>query len=195
MDFETLKKECKQVCRDYKACAPGYAALLRAETVEEIINVSVYYWNDVWRDRFADAVSKNIERWFEGLENEFHGAGLFVNEESDKGIVIINDNSQTYTFTGRARIYILGKAHIVAKDNCRVFCRCNEAIAELYDNAGGLFLQGKVTAHDFAHVDSHQECTCYQLTNIIVSNGVCHDFGHRHLHVNENAKVLKTKEV
>ena len=191
MDYTQLMKECKAACRERNACQEGYADLLRAENVVEILNVAVRNWNDVYRSKYADIVADNIIRWFDGLEKDFHEAGIFVNEETRKGIVIVSNAAELLTFGGNARIYVFGDADIEAYDNCEVYCRCSDATIELHDYASGVIERGKVYAYDWSSVESHEKCFCYDYSSVVISKGICHDKGHRRLSWSENVTIIK----
>lgn len=191
MTYEQFMEECKAACRERNACAEGYAALLRSENVVEMLNVAVHNWNDVYKSKYSDIVAANAVRWYKELKSDFNTAGIFVNEEVSKGLVIVSNTDKVLTFSGNAKVYIFGKAHVIARDNCEVNCRCKDSEIELYDNASGKIEKGKVWAYGWSQVESHQECFCYQHSNVLVSEGVIHDYGHRILSMSENITVIR----
>ena len=191
MTYEQFMEECKAACHERNACQAGYAELLRSENVGQILTTVVHNWNDVYRSKYADIVAKNVVRWYEGLKEDFNKAGIFVNEEIRKGIAVVSDTNQVLQFGGNAKVYVFGKAHIIARDTCQVSCRCEDAEIELYDIASGTIERGKVWVYDWASVESHQECHCYGHSNVLVSEGVLHDHGHRKLSQSDNVTIIK----
>lgn len=192
MTYEQFMNECKAACRERNACAEGYAELLRAENVVEILTVAVHNWNDVYKSKYADIVAANVIRWYKELKSDFNEAGIFVNEEIRKGIAIVCHTDKVLTFGGNARVYVFDKAHVVARDSSDVYCRSEEAEIELYDNSYGKIEKGKVWAYDWSQVESHQECFCHHHSNVVISSGIAHDFGHRMLSTSENVTVIKS---
>lgn len=190
MNYEQFMQECKAACHERNACADGYQQLLRSQTVPEILLTVVHNWQDVWRSKYSDIVAKNVVRWFTGLEQEFHDAGFFINEETDKGIAVVARPDKVLHFSGRARVYIFDKAHVTACDHCEVYCRNAESEIELFDYAYGKIEAGKVSARDWATVESHQECACYNHTTILVSEGILHDHGHLRLTTGDNVTII-----
>ena len=191
MDYHQFTIECKAACHERHACGNGYQMLLNSQTVPEILNTVACNWNDVWRSKYSDIVAKNITRWFDGLEDEFHASGFFVNEETDKGIVFVSRPGKILTFTGRAKVYIFDTAHVIAKDNVQVYCRDKDSEIELYGYSYGKIEAGRVSAHNTSEVESYQECTCYDRTSVYALSGILHDFGHLQLVV-ENNVIIET---
>lgn len=191
MTYEGFMEECKAACHERNACRDGYQMLLQSGSVPEILMTVVRNWDDVWRSKYSDIVAENITRWFDGLEREFHDAGFFVNEETTKGIAVVSRPNGTLRFDGRAKVYVFAKAHVVAMGQCEVYCRDAESEVKLYDSAYGKIDAGRVWAYNWAQVESHQECTCYNATTVHALGGVLYDNGHRRLSVSEGVKVVK----
>lgn len=193
MDYKQFMEECKAACHERNACSEGYQMLLRSESVQEILLTVVRNWTDVWQSKYSDIVAKNIARWFDGLEREFHEAGIFVNEESDRGIVMLSNPGRTLRFTGAARVYLFGTAHVVATDHCTVYCRDDKSEVELYGRAYGKITAGRVSVHDRAQAESHQECTCYDSSKVYAFGGRVYDYGHLKLHTSRNVEIIKAR--
>lgn len=181
MNYEQFMQECKAACRERHACQQGYEQLLRSGSVGEILATAANNWDDVWRSKFSDIVADNITRWFSGLEQEFHDAGFFINEECTKGIAVVSRPDRTLRFTGRARVYVFSKAHVVAGGGVQVYCRDAESEIELRDHAYGKIDAGRVKAYDWSEVDSTADCHCYDHTTVRAYGGTLHDHGHRRL--------------
>lgn len=189
MDYEQFKDEWKTACRERHACTKGYQQLLSSKSVSDILATAVANWTDVYKSKFADFMAANIVRQFEGLKDEFHAAGFFVNENSDKGICVVCRPDRPLEFDGRARVYIFDQAEVTARGMVQVYCRNKNSVVRLYDNAYGKIEAGRVWAYDFSTVDSHEECWCHDRTIVTISGGVVHDEGHRRM------TILNEKEM
>lgn len=193
MDYKQFKEECKQACHERHACHDGYQMLLRSNSVEEILSTVVRNWSDVWKSKYSDIVAKNITRWFDGLENNFHRAGIYVNEPARNGIAIVSNPGKVLHFEGTTRVYIFSKAHVIATDTVQVYCRDKNSEVSLFDDAYGKIEAGRVFVHDAAEAETHQECTCYDRTTIHAMGGVLYDYGHRRLSATEDVEIIKKK--
>ncbi len=156
MDYEQFKEEWKQACKERHACAKGYQQLLASRSVADVLQTAVANWGDVYRSKFADFMAENIVRQFEGLRDEFHEAGFFVNEDSDKGFCIVCRPDRPLRFSGRARVYIFaGKAEVEARGMAQVYCRSEDAEVRMYESTYGKIEAGKVWAYGAARVEAH----------------------------------------
>ena len=183
MDYEQFKEEWKVACKERHACTKGYQQLLASQSVADVLATAVANWTDVYKSKFADFMAENIVRQFEGLRDEFHEAGFFVNEPSDKGICVVCRPDGPLEFGGRARVYVFAQAEVTARDLAQVYCRNKDSVVRLYGNAYGKIEAGRVWAYDFATVDSHEECWCHDRTTVTISGGVVHDEGHRRINI------------
>lgn len=190
MDYEQLMEEAKRACRERQACRNGYDMLIRSKNVQEVLLTAVKNWDYVWRSKFYDVVADNIDRWFEGLEQEFHAAGIYVNEPTDKGIAIVSNAEETLVFEGRARVYIFARSRVIAKGGAQVYCRDSESIIELYGRAYGYVEQGMVVAHDWSEVESRGVCYSYDYCKVRAFGGILHDYGHRRLNTDNGVKFI-----
>ena len=183
MNYEGFMTELKQACRERNACKEGYEQLLRSRSVPEILRTVKDNWTDVWESKYADIVERELPRWFAGQEEDFHKAGVYVNEPSKRGLCMVSQAEDVLEFGGNARVYVFGKARVIARDNVELHCRCPEAEIELRDHAWGKVKAGRVMARDFTTVQSWQEVECHDAAHVTVWGGKVTDCGHRVLKI------------
>lgn len=87
--FEEMKAMCHAACRERQACKEGFAQMLRAETPTQLLRAWTDNWADVWKDRYADMLAGKVEGLYAQYRREFHDVGLWVNESSGRGRVLI----------------------------------------------------------------------------------------------------------
>lgn len=87
--FEEMKAMCHAACRERQACKEGFAQMLRAETPTQLLRAWTDNWADVWKDRYADMLAGKVEALYAQYRREFHDVGLWVNESSGRGRVLI----------------------------------------------------------------------------------------------------------
>ena len=113
--FEQLMNICKSAAHDRNACTEGYAQLLRAENIPQILHVWRQNWDDVYRSRYYDIMAKNIVGVFDQSKDLFHASEVFVNEPAEKGLLIIASPTQPIEVTGSARAYLFTAAEVTAR--------------------------------------------------------------------------------
>ena len=84
-----MKAMCHAACRERQACKEGFAQMLRAETPTQLLRAWTDNWADVWKDRYADMLAGKVEGLYAQYRREFHDVGLWVNESSGRGRVLI----------------------------------------------------------------------------------------------------------
>lgn len=123
-DFERLKEICRVACHERNACRPGFEALMRAETVGDILQVWRQNWQDIYQSKFADVMAGHIVEMGTRLRREFRRNDVFVNESSDRGLVIVCRPKQAVRVGGRAQCYVFGDSGTIeAADHAQVYCR------------------------------------------------------------------------
>lgn len=80
---------CHAACRERQACKEGFAQMMRAETPTQLLRAWTDNWADVWKDRYADMLAGKVEGLYAQYRREFHDVGLWVNESSWRGRVLI----------------------------------------------------------------------------------------------------------
>lgn len=84
-----MKAMCHAACRERQACKEGFAQMMRAETPTQLLRAWTDNWADVWKDRYADMLAGKVEALYAQYRREFHDVGLWVNESSGRGRVLI----------------------------------------------------------------------------------------------------------
>lgn len=165
--FEEMKAMCHAACRERQACKEGFAQMLRAETPTQLLRAWTDNWADVWKDRYADMLAGTVEGLYAQYRREFHDVGLWVNESSGRGRVLItgvalggqtaehptndgesadvagrtsdhpNGGRMTVRVGGTARAFVVGSAEVHAYGNSIVY---NHAAKDAV-----------VVLHDYAH--------------------------------------------
>lgn len=126
-DFEELKEVCRVACHERNACRPGFEALMLAENTAQLMHVWRQNWQDIYQSKFSDVMARHIVRFHESeaLSREMRQSDVFVNESSERGLVIVSQPGGTIRVGGSAKCYVFGEppAEIVATDHAQVYCR------------------------------------------------------------------------
>jgi hypothetical protein len=194
-EFERLKEICRVACHERGACRPGFEALMQADSIPAILAVWRHNWDDIFSSKFADVIVEHIAGVYATAGDEFRSARFFVNEPSERGIVIISGATEPIAVGGTAKAYIFSPAEVTATENAQVYCR----------TAGSrIILRG----HSYAHVDSKDTClevrefasasgtmTChtYNAAEVMIAGGTLIDHGHRRITASATATVIKDR--
>lgn len=179
--FERLKEICRVACHERNACKDGFEALLKTGSVADILAVWKANWEDVYESKYADIMVENITSVYQELQDEFRASGVFVNEDSDKGLVIVSNPTGPLRFGGTAHVYIFTAADVTATENAQVYCRAEGSHIILQGHSFGKFKAGEVTVKEFAEASGNGVFHTYNAADVAVSSGKVIDHGHRRI--------------
>ena len=136
--FEELKEICRQACHERNACKDGFAAMLLAGNTAELMQVWRRWWQDVYESKYADIMTARIATASGRLRREMRQSDVYVNESSERGLVIVCRPDHQILVGGTAKCYVFGTAaEITATDHAQVYVR---------ESGVGLTLRGYATA-------------------------------------------------
>lgn len=180
-NFERLKEICRVACHERHACQPGFEALMQTNTVGEILSVWKDNWQDIYESKYADIIVEKIADVYADMKTEFNANGVFVNEPSSKGIVIVSNPSDAIAAAGTAKAYIFGSGNVTASDNAQVYCRDEEGYVILTGHSQGFFKAGVAEVNDFAKAQGVFHGDSFGAAYIILQGGFIVDHGHREI--------------
>lgn len=206
--FEEMKAMCHAACRERQACKEGFAQMMRAETPTQLLRAWTDNWADVWKDRYADMLAGKVEGLYAQYRREFHDVGLWVNESSGRGKVLITGvalGGQTAEHTtggrmtvrvgGTARAFVVGGAEVHAYGNSIVYNHAaQDAVVVLHDYAHGFIEAGRVVARDQSHVQvsgDGVQAECYGRSEVFMTAGTLTDHGHHSIEAYGERAVVK----
>ena len=122
--FEELKEICRAACHERHACQDGFAAMLMADNTADLMHVWRRWWQDIYVSKYADIMTARIATATGRLRREMRQSDVFVNEPTERGLLIVCQPERPITVGGRARCYVFGSGvEVVAVDHAQVFCR------------------------------------------------------------------------
>lgn len=190
-DFEKLKEICRVACHERNACKPGFEALMQAENIPQIMRVWRDNWDDIFKSKFSDVMVDNITKMYATAKDEFNASDVWVNEPSERGLVIISNATEPITVGGTARAYLFTAAEVTATDNAQVYCRTAGSKITLRGHAycGSEHRDTDVKVYNFSKAQGQMRCTTYNAAEVIIQGGTLCDHGHRRIAAYGGTKV------
>lgn len=190
-NFTQLKEICREACHERNACKPGFEALMRTETIPQIMQVWKDNWDDVYRSRYPDIIATWMARFDQSMMDEMRKGGVYVNEDRDSGYVIVSNPDRPISVGGTARAYLFTAAEVTATDNAQVYCRTAGAKITLrgHSYCHCETRDAVVTVCDFAHADGQMQCHTYNAAEVVIQGGVIFDHGHRLIKADKETKL------
>ena len=149
--FEELKETCRMACHERNACKDGFAAMLDSANTAELMHVWRRWWEDIYESKYADIMTERIATVRGRLRREMRRSDVYVNESSDRGLVIVCHPPGPVRVGGTAKCYVFGSgADVTAGDHAQAYVR---------DGGVKLTLRGYATAKVKAG-----DCLCHDRT-------------------------------
>lgn len=171
-DFYTqLKQRAKEQIRANGACKQGYHDLLKAEDIGQFAGVLRKYRSEML-SKFKDSTLAILEEFYPANKETFNRIGIYYNEDSETGTVIVNNAGETAIHVGGdADCHAYGTSHIAASWSARVYAHntvevyaTNQAHVQLFDVA-------IAHAYDRSQVDGNGTNTIYAYDASTVNAG------------------------
>lgn len=190
-DFEQLKEICREACHERGACVAGFDALMHADSIGAILAVWRQNWEDIFGSKFADVMAANVVKVYATARKEFNSADFYVNEDSERGMVIITAAPQMIRLGGTAKGYVFAQSKVLATDNAQVYCRTDGSSITLYGHASA-----NITGHSTVHAYEFSSVRCkgatchsYQAAQVTATDGAVISYSHRRITAYGSAKV------
>ena len=190
-NFEKLKEICRLACHERNACKEGFEALMQTETIPQIMQVWKNNWDDIFRSRYADIMVKKLTEVDKSMIAEFRKGGVYVNEDSTDGYVIISNPGKPISVGGTAKAYIFTPAKCTATGNAQVYCRTAGSNITLRGHAYCRCesTETEVHVYNFAQANGAMKCYTHNAAEVNITAGTVHDYGHRRIHASAAAVV------
>lgn len=153
MTFEELKDIFVKACNEQHACPESYKAILAAQSAGMLAMAIRHYWDDCYNGRFFDAIKNNITR-IDDFKDDFAGAGIYINQSSAHGIVIVSNNTEKISVHGDAVCYAFDKCYVDVFENAQLYCKIpnstilvDDKATAFLENQDGCVIKGNSTAN------------------------------------------------
>ena len=190
--FDELKEICRRACHERNACKEGFEALMQAESIGGILAVWRKNWHDVYKSKYADVMADNIVGVYARMGDEFRRSEVYVNESSERGLVIICRPTARICLGGTAKGYIFGTdAEVEATDNAQVYCRTAGVMISLLGHAycSCENREAVVAVRNFAQAHGEMQCHTWNAAQVVITNGTLCDHGHRRISAYGGARI------
>lgn len=179
--IEALKQTCSDVCHERHACTEGYKAIMAAKDSSEIAAVWRNYMEELVSDKYANAICEELPHHYAELKDGFNRAGVYFNECPSDNVaswVLVGNSDEPVHVYGSAKVYVLGKAHVIAHGRATVSCDQPNGTVELCDHSTGRVNAGYAIARDHSTLYTTADCECYNASEVFVTSAKLVDHGH-----------------
>lgn len=186
--FLNFKQRCVDILAQSGNCQASQADFAHAETIQDMCMAWHKYWHGLITEVPLQVVAAFPE-YYPVFKKEMNEKGIFYNEDSSCGHVLIGDSNEVVRLSAARNAYILGNAQVVLSDHSTALAMNKDCIVELHDNARATIKEGYSIAHDWSELTTRCSAECYDSAIVRISGGELKDYGHSAIHAYENAVV------
>lgn len=162
--FEHIKEQAKLMAKRQNACTEGFRKLVASTNLGELRAVLHQYWSDILsmlrKDNFM-----LLRESYVSYKAEFNAIGIWFNESTDQGKVILTEGA--FEVFGNARAWAYENASVDLNDTARcsafgkVFvCARGNSVLYLSDKASCYaYERSNINANGHSEVDAFESCT------------------------------------
>uniref|UniRef100_UPI003FF0E967 hypothetical protein n=1 Tax=Prevotella sp. TaxID=59823 RepID=UPI003FF0E967 len=127
--------------------------------------------------------------FYPDYKNEINAAGIFYNEDSPTGNVLIGDSTETIHLYHAHTAYILGNARVVLHNIASALVMNPDCHVELRDFSRATVKEGHAVARNQSRLTTNVSAECYDMSVVNITAGTLTDHGHRAVYAFGNAVV------
>lgn len=152
--FEHFRKVVLSVLSQSGNCEESQADVKACTTIPEIVQVWKKYWSGVI-DEVPTQFIAALDEIYPLYADQINAAGVWYNEVASQGMCVIGNLPTSFDsplvaeseFTP-VRLYVLGRAKVIARGITQIYSNCAEAEIDLHDSSTGTVTRGFARAYD-----------------------------------------------
>ena len=141
-------------------------------------------WHKYWHGMITEVPQQVVQAFrdfYPDFKAEINAAGIFYNEDSRTGYVLVGDSDEPIHLSFAHTAYILGKAHVVLHSNATALAMNAGCKVELLDNSRATIKEGYAIARNNSYLVTSKEAECYDCATVHITDGTLYDHGHREI--------------
>lgn len=152
--YNQFKKDFISHIGEEYLCREGVYGITGAQNIYEFLNVVKRYWSSMLMHHRNWALPL-MEKYYPQIKEDANRHGIFFNESSDFGLVLLN-NSSEISIGGNAEVYAIGNSKYKASEHVRVYA---------YDESAG-----SIEGYAKAVLNDNASCEAYGFSSV-TANG------------------------
>lgn len=139
-------------------------------------------WRKYWHGLITEVPQQVIDAFkavYPEFEADINQGGIFYNEDSPTGTVLVGDTDEEIHLYSSRKIYVLGKAHVILHNAATALVMNEGCKVELLDGSKATIKAGYGIARNYAHMVTCNEAESYDQSVVFITDGTLHDHGHQ----------------
>ena len=185
---EKFKALCIAILAQSGNCQESQLAFRGTESIQQMCAAWHKYWHGMITE-VPKQVMAAFRDFYPDYKSEINAAGIFYNEDSPTGNVLIGDSTETIHLYHAHTAYILGTARVVLHNTASALVMNPDCHVELRDFSRATVKEGYAVARNRSRLTTNDSAECYDMSVVNITAGTLTDHGHRAIYAFGNAVV------
>lgn len=177
-------------------CAESQAEFKAATSVPQLVAAWHHFWAGILHEVPEQIVTVFTE-FYPKFRDDINRGGLYYNEAPPIGtpasvVLIGDDESKVISVYGRHRVYVIGNARVICRENCSVFVNAERARVTVMDNARANCDAGHVEGYGHAFINGKGDFISYDSATVYIVGGQLTTHGHFEIHAYNPETVINS---
>ena len=141
-------------------------------------------WHKYWHGMITEVPQQVVQAFhdfYPDFKAEINAAGIFYNEDSQTGYVLVGDSDEPVHLSFARTAYVLGKAQVVLHNQASALAMNAGCRIELLDNSRATIKEGYAIARNYSQLTTGCDAECYDQSTVRITDGTLQDYGHRNI--------------
>ena len=185
---EKFKALCIDILAQSGNCQESQLAFRSTESIQQMCAAWHKYWHGMITE-VPQQVMAAFRDFYPDYKSEINAAGIFYNEDSPTGNVLIGDSTETIHLYHAHTAYILGNARVVLHNIASALVMNPDCHVELLDFSRATVKEGHAVARNQSRLTTNDSAECYDMSVVNITAGTLTDHGHRAIYAFGNSVV------
>lgn len=185
---EKFKALCIAILAQSGNCQESQLAFRSTDSIQQMCAAWHKYWHGMITE-VPKQVMAAFRDFYPDYKSEINAAGIFYNEDSPTGNVLIGDSTETIHLYHAHTAYILGNARVVLHNTASALVMNPDCHVELRDFSRATVKEGHAVARNRSRLTTNDSAECYDMSVVNITAGTLTDHGHRAIYAFGNAVV------
>ena len=185
---EKFKALCISILAQSGNCQESQLAFRGTVSIQQMCAAWHKYWHGMITE-VPQQVMAAFRDFYPDYKSELNAAGIFYNEDSPTGNVLIGDSTETIHLYHAHTAYILGNARVVLHNTASALVMNPDCHIELRDFSRATVKEGHAVARDHSRLTTNDSAECYDMSVVNITAGTLTDHGHRAIYAFGNSVV------
>ena len=185
---EKFKALCISILAQSGNCQESQLAFRGTESIQQMCAAWHKYWHGMITE-VPQQVMAAFRAFYPDYNSELNAAGIFYNEDSPTGNVLIGDSTETIHLYHAHTAYLLGNARLRLPNSAPAPVTTPDSPTELPDSSRATVKEGPAVARDHSRLTTNDSSECYDMSVVNITAGTLTDHGHRAIYAFGNAVV------